>query len=420
MFCAAKSTWSYVLRVCAFFLVLGLLYQTWALHTHFSTRLKLEKLRFLIATRLERLTAGFDQHAVFDVHHLDLGPSVSLANYTALLEKATRDAFSSTTSSRLPLKLQQVVASARSAVELAPKGGWFLQEIPATISTTIRNTSEMPEEFHGWAQRNPGWKINVFDNDAQDRWLMDLLAIPTESGLEKTVVLNAYEGLPRRILKSDMFRYLMIFLEGGVYADSDTSSVVPVAKWGQKGTLQDWTDPILLQLAAEAQALTYGDSRQPPPPPVNEAPPALVISLETATRRDDAEGGHLAQYAFASAPGHPMLLDLLQHIVEVSRAVEDLRAAGDNRTWNTDQLVFTWTGPEVWSSAVWRYLWARWGFDSRRLDQVNHPVRVGDVLILPVDAFRAPTPEPSQDQPIEACLWHGFNGHSRWRHSGKQ
>lgn len=242
-------------------------------------------------------------------------------------------------------------------------------------------------------------------------WLTGKLAVPTDSSLDKTVVLEIYDRLPRRILKSDLFRYLMIFLKGGVYADPDTSCIVPVAEWGQNGTTKDMTDFRLLQLATTAQALIHGNSSRSSPTPINEAPPALIVALETETTRDDSEGGHFAQYAFASAPGHPMFLDLLQHIVEASRAMADLRAAGDLKTWTSAQVVFTWTGAEIWSSAIWRYLWARWGFDSRRLHGIDHPVRVGDVLILPAEAFKASSADPAQQESTEACVWHGFRPH---------
>lgn len=410
---SARSAWSAVLRIFLSCLLLGILYQTWVLRGQHSTQATLEDLRSSIAQRLEQLSAGYDQQAFFDNHLLDLGPSVGFANYTALLEKATQDAFS-LPSSPLPSQLQQAITSARSAAQLAPKDGWPLLEMPHTITTSLKDISDMPPEFKGWERSNPGWSTEIYDDETQDRWMREHLAATTDSGSEKTAVLTTYEGLPRPVLKSDMFRYLKVFLDGGVYADSDTSGVVPVSEWGTKaGTLQDWTDLTLLRLNAEALIHTHGDS---PSPPINEAPPALIVALETGTRRDDHEGGHLAQYGFAAAPGHPVFLDLLQHIVEVSRAVEQLRAAGDNRTWNTDRIVYTWTGPEIWSSAVWRYLWARWGFDSRRLHRTSHPIRVGDVLILPYMSFQAPAPEPIDGQPAEACLWHAFSGFTRWKH----
>lgn len=411
---ATRSAWSAVLRICLSFLILGILYQTWVLRGQRSIQSTLEDLRHSLAQRLDQLTAGYDQQAVFEKHHLDLGPSVSFAEYTVLLEKATQDAFS-LPSSLLPSQLQQAITAARSAAQLAPQDGWSLPDMPHTISTSVKDIADMPPEFQGWQRTNPGWSTNIYDQESQDRWMRERLSATTSSGYEKTAVLKAYEGLPRLVLTSDMFRYMKVFLDGGVYADSDASGVVPVSEWGTKaGTLQDWTDPTLLRLNAEALILTHGDS---PPQPVNEAPPSLIVALETGTRRPDHEGGHLAQYGFAAAPGHPMFLDLLQHIVDMSRAMDQLRAAGDNKTWNLDRIVYTWTGPEIWSSAVWRYLWARWGFDSRRLHGTSHPVRVGDVLILPYMSFRAPSPTPVEEQPVEACMWHGFSGFKRWKHS---
>ncbi|KAL8730081.1 MAG: hypothetical protein Q9166_004280 [cf. Caloplaca sp. 2 TL-2023] len=399
----AKSPWSHVFRASITVLVCGLLYETWSLHTYYTTRTQSRTIHSLITSRLDQLALVYKEQAVFNAHHLDLGPTVRLANYTDLLRKASQDAFSSTTTSRLPPKLQKTVASARSAIDLASENGWTPQEIPHMITTSVRNLPQVPREFHTWKKQNPDWVIRRLDEKAIDIWLKG------RSGLDKTVILQVYKRLPRWILKSDLFRYLMIFLEGGVYTDPDTSCILPIAEWGQKGTTTDMTDFRLLQLVSEAQDLIRGHAPHQKIPPLNEAPPALIVAVETVTTREDSEGGHFAQYAFASAPGHPMFLDLIQHVVEVSRAMEDLRAAGDMRTWNSDQVVFTWTGAEIWSSAVWRYLWARWGFDSRRLHGINHPVRVGDVLILPSEAFRASSSDPSQQESSEACLWHGFH-----------
>lgn len=359
IFCGAKSTCSAILRVRVSVLVLGLLYQTCILHDHFSNQSEFKKLRSLGAQRLDHFAESYDQETIYASHHLDLGPSVSHSDYSTLLEKAAKDAFSSPSFNIHPA-VQRAVAAARSAVTLFPEDGWPLGEIPTTVSTSIRNVMKLPHEFHGCEQQNSGWRVNIYDDAAIESWVNEYLAILTESGLEELNVLRAFKGLPRPVLKSDMFRYLRIFLEGGVYADTDTSSVVPVSQWGKRGTVQDWTDSKLLELDTAARNLTLANDTQSPHPLVNERPPALIVAIETQTKRDDSEGGHLVQYAFAGAPGHPVLLDVLQHIVEVSRAVEGLRAAGDNKTWNTGQIVYTWTGPEVWSSAVWRYLWALW------------------------------------------------------------
>ncbi|KAL8767851.1 MAG: hypothetical protein Q9209_005743 [Squamulea sp. 1 TL-2023] len=411
LFHSTKTTRIIFLVIFVPFLALGLFYQIWPLHAHVLAHTELEDVNSAIEARLNQLALVYKEQAVFNAHHLGLGPSVRLINYTARLDKASRDAFTSAISGRPLQKLQDVISTARSAVDLTSKTAWTTHDIPHNITTSIQDITKMPTEFRGWKQHNPDWAIQRFDERAMDNWLKSNLAAHTDSGLVSTVILETYNRLPRRILKSDMFRYLRIFLRGGLYADPDTSCVVPIAEWGQRGTTKDKTDFGLLQLAAEAHDLTHNNGSSSPFTPVNQASPNVIVAIETEITRDDHEGGHLAQYAFASAPGHPIFLDLLQQIVEVSRAMEDLRLAGDLRHWHSDQAVFTWTGAEIWSSAVWRYLWARWGFDSRRLHRVNHPVRVGDVLILPFEAFRASSADPSRQESAEACLWHGFHSH---------
>jgi len=117
---------------------------------HYSTESTLEVPPYTVAQRLDQLSASYDQQAVFGNHHLDLGPSVSFASYTSLLEKATQNPFSLPS---LPLSshLQQAIASTRSAAWLAPQDNWPLQEMPHTISTSPIELSEMLPEFQAGA-----------------------------------------------------------------------------------------------------------------------------------------------------------------------------------------------------------------------------------------------------------------------------
>ena len=293
--------------------------------------------------------------------------------------------------------------------------------MPHRIGSTIKNISEMPEQFQAWRTLNPDWEVTLFDDDVMEEWLHTRLIVPGAFGAQRTALLEAYDRLPRPILKSDFFRYLLVFFDGGLYTDSDTSCIHAISEWGNKGTTQDWTDPTLLALTNQAQS--WGRPRGSPRPiPINEAPPALIISLESSVQttsfawQEQANtGGQVVQWTFGGKPGHPVLLDVIQRIIEVSREVDELRANDDMETWMRDEYVFFWTGPTVWSSAVWRYLWARWGFDFRRLNEITHPVRIGDVLIFPYASFQATFSELNVEQPLETCVWHGAFGFQRWR-----
>lgn len=49
--------------------------------------------------------------------------------------------------------------------------------------------------------------------------------------------------------------------------------------------------------------------------------------------------------------------------------------------------VINWTGPSVFTDAVLSYLFARYGMTWRDLRGLERPLRVGDVLVLPVTGF---------------------------------
>ena len=116
----------------------------------------------------------------------------------------------------------------------------------------------------------------------------------------------------------------------------------------------------------------------------------MALESDVTTWKSATEVGlQLVQYTFASAPGHPIFLDMIQRVLNVSLSVRTRFEAGDFG-WTDDAFVLgEWSGPGLWTEAVYRYLIARWGFDIRMLDATRGPVRVGDVLILHRDAFRA-------------------------------
>lgn len=49
--------------------------------------------------------------------------------------------------------------------------------------------------------------------------------------------------------------------------------------------------------------------------------------------------------------------------------------------------VINWTGPSVFTDSVLSYLFARYGLVWQDLREMRRPLRVGDVLILPVTGF---------------------------------
>lgn len=49
--------------------------------------------------------------------------------------------------------------------------------------------------------------------------------------------------------------------------------------------------------------------------------------------------------------------------------------------------VMEWTGPGIWTDAVVTYLRNRWGCEWTELRDMRRPMRVGDVVVLPITGF---------------------------------
>jgi alpha 1,6-mannosyltransferase len=92
----------------------------------------------------------------------------------------------------------------------------------------------VPEEFQWWDRRltPQGWTIEVGDDAQMEEWfersigdLDEELNLSQEAIEEsgKRAWENMWHGLGKPVLKSDLLRYLMMLVQGGLYTDSDTS-----------------------------------------------------------------------------------------------------------------------------------------------------------------------------------------------------
>ena len=74
---------------------------------------------------------------------------------------------------------------------------------------------------------NPSLRLNVYNDDAAEALVRDNYpeALPT------------YKGLAHGVERADLFRYLAIHHQGGIYSDCDIEPYACVANWL---TLFDW------------------------------------------------------------------------------------------------------------------------------------------------------------------------------------
>jgi mannosyltransferase OCH1-like enzyme len=139
---------------------------------------------------------------------------------------------------------------------------WWAGDLPPSLA----------EWRAGWISNHPRWIHRLYDEAAMRRVLSDRAPqwLPT------------FDTLPRMIQRIDFFRYLIVYLDGGLYADVDMLSYLPC-------------DPLLKNASC-------------------------VLSIENHVgkhlqKKLSYKGPwQLANFVFAAVPGHPFLAALLEQI----------------------------------------------------------------------------------------------------------
>jgi inositol phosphorylceramide mannosyltransferase catalytic subunit len=154
-----------------------------------------------------------------------------------------------------------------------------------TILHQMWRTAELPRPFAtwraGWIARHPNWQHRIYDDarirktiaDRSPRWL------------------STFEALPTAIQRADFFRYLIVFLEGGLYADIDMISYRPCDK--------------LLEGASCVLGIEFR------------------LNKRSQASLSYSQPWQLANFIFAAAPGHPFLGALLEEIARTATRIID-------------------------------------------------------------------------------------------------
>lgn len=199
-----------------------------------------------------------------------------------------------------------------------------------------------------------------------------------------------YEALWNTGMKSDLLRYLVLNIEGGVYADIDTKAIKPMSKWV---------------------------------PPYLRDRIRLVAGIEFDRLSGNAWQGmphyvQFGQWAFAGAAGHPVFRRLIDRAVD---GVEDLaRQHGvsvQELRPNKHTDVVNTTGPIAFTDMIIEEIRRVEPLfnDTKAFSPMTENVVVGDMLLLPIDAFGMGQAHSGSTNdgtiPPNALVQHLFWGH---------
>lgn len=245
--------------------------------------------------------------------------------------------------------------------------------IPTTIMHTGKKTAlnepQLADNMRTWVHMNPTFNSTFFDDEQVNALLRTFTPLTYE--LE--------DLLP--VQRADIFRYLVVFLFGGFYADVDTRCMVPITQWP---FAMDQT----AVLGVEAQNIVT-DRRHPGQIPV-----------------------FLSQYVFGAAARHPALRLALQHIV---RDIDSIAEARGKSSKERLDLVLRTTGPILFTNSFATY----WCYaDSAGQGDVLSPSTfwngegTASSRVFGIQAFGAGQAHSGSQSPKApgTLVWHLFGG----------
>jgi inositol phosphorylceramide mannosyltransferase catalytic subunit len=173
--------------------------------------------------------------------------------------------------------------------------------IPRIIHQTWKS-ERLPPAFRSfqetWRRHHPGWEYRFYDDEACRR-------IVGEGFPE---LLPLYDGCPHAVQRADIFRYLVVAREGGLYADMDMECLRNV-------------EPLL-----EGRRAVFGVEDR--------------LSPRRARRLNLRHGERIANFIFAAEPDHPLFREIIGKLEELPGP------------WNMEQEVLETTGPGMLTDLV--------------------------------------------------------------------
>ncbi|KAI3339248.1 alpha-1,6-mannosyltransferase Och1 [Ustulina deusta] len=271
---------------------------------------------------------------------------------------------------------------------IPPKIWQVMLPRPGSPANTPLNPQSLVDTT-SWLAQNPGYSYIIVAQKEADYFINTHF-----SGDAK--ILRTWHALKNPGVKSDLLRYLTLFIEGGVYTDIDTEALKPIDIW----VPEEYRNQAKVVIGIEWDQLDGG--------PWAEIPHRLQF----------------CQWTIAAAPGHPIFMKMAYH------AIHTLENLATEHNTTLDQLglssveVMTSTGPASWTDVVLEQLKE---MDQNVTDVTDFsgmkptgPRLCGDILILAIDGFGMGQPHSNSTNdgtiPEAAFLKHKFRG--SWRSGG--
>ena len=216
-----------------------------------------------------------------------------------------------------------------------------------------------------WTNKNKGWRYEVLtDNN-------ELLYVEEQygpSGINRPDIIDFYRVLNTTIIKADLLRYMIMYAEGGVYADIDVEALKPATRF------------IPARYKAEIQNIDMLVGVEIDQPEFSDHP---ILGQKCMS---------FCQWTFMCKPGLPVMMRLIEGIMAwLTDVAEAQRVSISDVQLDFDEVI-SGTGPSAFTAAVLAEMNALAPGEQitwDRFHSMDESKLVSRVLVLTVEAFAA-------------------------------
>ncbi|KAF4766754.1 hypothetical protein HAV15_010334 [Penicillium sp. str.  len=246
-------------------------------------------------------------------------------------------------------------AGGSASISVAPKG-------PSTNkvwhSAKFDNLSENQREWTGsWTRKNPSFRQELLTDRSAEAF------VRAHYFKTRPDIVEVYEALPIPILRADLFRYLVVLAEGGIWGDLDTSCEKDVAEW------------VPLEYRNENIDMIVG------------------LEFDFESRGPGTEvASQFCNWVFVGRKSSRNLQVIVDTVLNKLKGIAKANAVGiEGITLEMLSDVVDVTGPKIMTVAIMKSLGQLLGrtVDDRDFAHTKQPKLVGDVLIMPGVSFAA-------------------------------
>lgn len=256
---------------------------------------------------------------------------------------------------RRELKYQQPLQASTTTI---PKKIWQTwKQGPLTFEQRDSDTAKT------WPAKNQNYRYEVLTDDNALEYVEEHYGI---HGFKRPDIIDLYRELNITIIRADLLRYLIMYAEGGVYADIDVECLRPVQRFIPERYTELEVDMII---GVEIDEPAFANH------------PVLGSKCKS-----------FCQWTFAAKPRLPVMMRLIENIQEWIHDLSKKKGVPIGQLELDFNEVISGTGPSAFTDAVLAQMTAMNGGQEVTWDPFHNLAEsrfVHGILVLNVEAFAA-------------------------------